>query len=329
VTAFSGPISDPRRRRILALLVFSCLAPIPAYAGKESAREYFEKGAVAYNLGRFQDAIDWYEKAYQEHADPAFLFNLGQAHRQLGDCDRAAFFYRRFLSEDPNTTARGEVEARIAEQDHLCAEKAVAPPPPPPTSKPPPPPPRPPPPRVEVVVDPPDPLFMSVLELGVVYVSFGDLVSTANFRARLGAALPFRVGRLWFEPGINGAITPVRYQNNTAKGTAILSEVHGNLTTAVKIHDRFRARLELGAGVLVLSGLKPGNPYTEAGQGTSGALSMFSFQAGLGVDFALNQTLSLGVTPIMFSLSPPKAGLRTDIDRIQRISATAGISIRL
>jgi hypothetical protein len=328
VTAFSGPTSDRTVQRVAAL-VLSVFVSSPAYADKQKALEHFEKGTTAYNLGRFEEAIDWYEKAYEEHNAPAFLFNLAQSHRQLGNCERAAFFYRRFLSEDPDTEAKAEVEARIVEQDQRCSEKAEPPPPPPP---PPPPVPRrrappPPPPRVEVVIDN-DPLFVSTAEIGVAYVTFGDLTSATSFRARLGAALPFRFGRLWLEPGISGAITPVGFQADS-EGTSILSEVYGNVTAAVAIHERFRIRLELGAGVLVLSGLKAGNPYTVDGAAASGPLSMFSFQAGVGTDFAITDAFSIGVTPFVFSLSPPKAGLRAEIDRIQRISATAGISLRL
>ena len=35
--------------------------------------------------------------------DPAFLYNIGQCHRQLGDLEQAATLYRRFLTAAPNT----------------------------------------------------------------------------------------------------------------------------------------------------------------------------------------------------------------------------------
>ncbi len=321
----------PSGRRLAFLLVLAFVST-PAFADKDKALEFFDRGTTAYNLGRFEEAIRWYEKAYEEEPQPAFLFNLAQSHRQLGRCERAAFFYRRFLSEDPATPAREEVEARIAEQDRRCAEKPAPPPPSPPPPPPPivkhPPPPPPPPPIVEIIVERNDPLFVSQVEAGIAYVTFGDVASTTNFRARLGAALPFRFGALWLEPGILGAITPVRYESRS-KGTALLSEVYGNLTAAIVLTNRIRIRLELGAGVLVLSGLKDGNPYTKNAAATSGPLSMFSFQAGLGMDIALTPGLSVGITPITFALSPPKAGLRSEIDRIQRLCATAGLSLRL
>lgn len=127
----------------LLLLPFALLASLalarPAYAeskGKQTAESHYNKGMTAYTLGHFPEAIEEFEKAYELRAEPVFLYNIAQSHRQDGNPQRAAFFYRRYLDADPNTKKRAEVEKRIVDmQAELNAQKereaaAVAPPPP-------------------------------------------------------------------------------------------------------------------------------------------------------------------------------------------------------
>lgn len=342
MTAFPGPIF-----RGIATLVSIVALGRPALAGEKEALEHFERGTTAYNLGRFEEAITEFERAYEERAAPEFLFNLAQAHRQLGHCERAAFFYRRYLEIKPSSPARSEVLGFIRDQDRACAERAKPqpsePPPPPPSEPPPPipppteppppapapPPGAPPPPRVvEIVVERDDPVFASAVEAGVAFSTFGDLGSTTNFRARLLAALPFRFGNVWLEPGVSVDLTPIPWDAGQ-QGTTFLWDVIGNLTTGIVLVNRLRLRFELGAGALVLSGLSKGNPYTVGGAPTSGPISTFTLRAALGADIALSQHLFVSLTPLVFAVSPPRAGLRGEIDRIRRLGVLAGLSIRL
>src|SRR5690348_7307657 len=62
-----------------------------------TARTAFEDGRTAYNLGRWQEAIDAFEKAYRLSKDPALLYNIAQAHRQAGHLGEAITIYRAFL----------------------------------------------------------------------------------------------------------------------------------------------------------------------------------------------------------------------------------------
>ena len=144
-------------------------------AGKKAAKPHYEKGASEYNLGHFAEAISEFEKAYEQDPAPILLFNIAQAHRQSGNNERAAFFYRRYLEQDPNTDNRADVEKRIkdlelviqqqndvkrrpptevTDQDHHSAtQPGSAPPPPitaPPPAAPPPPVPGPAPPVADV-----------------------------------------------------------------------------------------------------------------------------------------------------------------------------------
>jgi len=62
------------------------------------AKSYYEKGDAAYNLGRFDEAVGWFTKAYETWPLPDFLYNIAQSYRQASNCKQALFAYKRYLS---------------------------------------------------------------------------------------------------------------------------------------------------------------------------------------------------------------------------------------
>lgn len=134
-----------RQAKLIFPIFFALMAAFavarPAHAeakGKQAAESHYNKGMTAYNLGHFQDAVEEFEKAYEIKAEPIFLYNIAQSHRQSGNPQRAIFFYRRYVDADPSSKKRAEVEKRIADmQSELDAQKereaaaaaAAAPPP--------------------------------------------------------------------------------------------------------------------------------------------------------------------------------------------------------
>jgi hypothetical protein len=92
-------------------------------AGKKAARPHYEKGASEYNLGHFAESISEFEKAYEQDPAPILLFNIAQAHRQSGNNERAAFFYRRYLEQEPNAANRAEVEKRIKDLEGVIQQQ--------------------------------------------------------------------------------------------------------------------------------------------------------------------------------------------------------------
>lgn len=108
-----------------------------AESEEERAERIFEEATKQYNLGKFQSALTGYQKAYDLLPLPAFLFNIGQCYRNLGDYDRAIFSFEIYLKELKEPAARRRIEVLIQE---LKAEAATNPknaPPPPPNVKPP------------------------------------------------------------------------------------------------------------------------------------------------------------------------------------------------
>ena len=85
-----------------------------AESDKTVARAHYETATRLYDLREYSKALDEYKAAYLAKPDPAFLFNIGQCFRKLGNTGSAMDFYQQYLkktpAEDPN---RVQAEARI------------------------------------------------------------------------------------------------------------------------------------------------------------------------------------------------------------------------
>jgi tetratricopeptide (TPR) repeat protein len=92
--------------------------------------EHVAQGHRLYLLGRYQDAIAEYRRAYELRADPQFLFQIAEAYRQLGATEQALFYYERYLAGAAAGPDRAVAEQRVAEIESLRA----APPPPSPAA---------------------------------------------------------------------------------------------------------------------------------------------------------------------------------------------------
>jgi tetratricopeptide (TPR) repeat protein len=120
-------------RLLLVALVCGAL-PVAAWGAPDTdaqAKEHFRQGTVHYNLGRFDEAIRAYKKAYELSQTPVLLFNIAQAYRLKGDLDQALFFYRSYLRNLPKAPNKKEVLERISALQKLAAARdraATAPP---------------------------------------------------------------------------------------------------------------------------------------------------------------------------------------------------------
>ncbi len=63
----------------------------------ELAREHLRRGTALYTLNHYDRAILEFEAGYAESPEPAFLFNLAQAHAKLGEKRLALDFYQKYL----------------------------------------------------------------------------------------------------------------------------------------------------------------------------------------------------------------------------------------
>ena len=79
------------------------------------AKEHFKKGQTHYALGEFNEAVAEFRGAYRLRDEPAILFNIAQAMRQLGQYKQAHFYYSQYLARRPEATNRADVEQFMAQ----------------------------------------------------------------------------------------------------------------------------------------------------------------------------------------------------------------------
>jgi len=99
-----------------------------------SAKAHFKSGTTFYDLGKYDDAIREFEAAYEAKSDPAFLFNLAQAHRLAGHTTEALHFYRTYLRYVPNPPNLADIQSNVQALEKQAAQQGPNTAPPPPTS---------------------------------------------------------------------------------------------------------------------------------------------------------------------------------------------------
>ena len=130
-----------------AALTLSLTASTPLFAqAKESKaseaklqqelkemKEHFKAGQTHYSLGEFPEAAAEFREAYRIHNEPAILFNIAQAMRQMNDYRHAYFYYSQYLSQRPDAVNRSEVEQfmdamkKKMDQEELAKSPEIAP----------------------------------------------------------------------------------------------------------------------------------------------------------------------------------------------------------
>jgi tetratricopeptide (TPR) repeat protein len=113
------------------------LAPRGAFAEDASmraAKRHFDRGEHLFALGKFDQALDEYQKAYDAKPIPEFLFNIGQCYRNLQEYDQAIFSFKKYLKDATDPPNREAVEKLIddleAKKDRGESRRFVDPPPP-------------------------------------------------------------------------------------------------------------------------------------------------------------------------------------------------------
>jgi tetratricopeptide (TPR) repeat protein len=321
----------------------------PAAGDQSELGEVYRKGKTAYDLGNFEEAIEYFKRAYALQPHESHLYNIAQAYRQAGDCRNALFFYKRYVAVGGEKARHYEVvQRRIEELSASCqvpddvqgepaqdapetgeSESAGADEPASgggesaasggETG-------------AVVVRAPRDPVLAASLELGGAVLDMGALdVTGAHFSLGVGAGVPLTFGKLGVTLGGLFTYTPVPWSNERvgASGTSSLMSVIGNVGARYAVLDRLALRLELGAGVLLLAGLSRGSVFLPDDMMATSTLGMFNVRAGVGVEYELTDSLVLSASPVVFSYSPPKDGLRAEVDKLVRFDFMAGLGYRM
>lgn len=128
------------RHQVLAALVAVAIGlGIAAPAGaaelsekeRQEAKSQYDRATRLYDLGKYAESIEAYQKAYEIGGDPNMLYNIAQAYRLNDQPAEASRFYRRYLQRAGNPRNQADVEKKIAEMDKLAEAKGSATTPPP------------------------------------------------------------------------------------------------------------------------------------------------------------------------------------------------------
>jgi tetratricopeptide (TPR) repeat protein len=88
--------------------------------GARPGQALFERAQVSFSQGRFEEARADYQAAYDAEPLPAFLFNIAQCYRNMGDYERAQLYFHRYTLRDPHGPNRQAAERLAAEMSKLA-----------------------------------------------------------------------------------------------------------------------------------------------------------------------------------------------------------------
>jgi tetratricopeptide (TPR) repeat protein len=349
-------------KRMITVAGAALFAASLARAQPKTADEWDKEGETQYSLGNFDGAAEAFKKAFEVENKPNYLYNVAQAYRQGNKCKEAQFFYKRFLDLKDADTAKPLTPARRAEVEGFindleeCIKRQAAISSKPPTGtqptergsgsdagsgsgK-----------RVgsagsgsgsdddddthvtKTTAGPPK-LISARLEGGASKINTGSLDVPIQATGALIAGYPLAViPQLTLDLGVAFTFTPVPFENSVTHESKSASFIAllANVGASYEVIPKLSLRGDVGVGLLLFSGLdEMGNPFTQNGAATSGALGMFHLRVGASADYAITPNVIATVTPIAFSYSPPKAGLKDDIKSITRLDFMLGLGYRM
>ena len=77
-------------------------------------QEHRALGHRLYRLGRYEEAVAAFRRAYEVKADARLLFDIAECYREMGAVDQALFYYDRYLAGWPDAFDRADVEGKMA-----------------------------------------------------------------------------------------------------------------------------------------------------------------------------------------------------------------------
>src|SRR3954466_14896520 len=110
-------------RAALLSIVCLCLLSRLALADAAGARAHFDRGRAFFEVDEYRQAIAEFKAAHIEKPDSAFLYNIAECYRRLGDLPEALQFSRRFPATAPaDDKTRPVVEQRVADLKTVADE---------------------------------------------------------------------------------------------------------------------------------------------------------------------------------------------------------------
>ena len=88
---------------------------VPASPQEAEMQTQRALGHRLFRLGRYEEAVAAFRRAYEIKADARLLYDIAECYREVGAVDQALFYYDRYLAGWPEAFDRAEVEAKVGE----------------------------------------------------------------------------------------------------------------------------------------------------------------------------------------------------------------------
>ena len=166
---------------------------------------------------------------------------------------------------------------------------------------------------------------------GVSKISAGDLTVPVEPTFNLFAGYPIAVSpQLEIDVGADLNFTPVPFTDSmNTKKTAQFIGVLADVGAVYSVAPKIALRGDLGIGANVFSGIsEAGNPFTQNGAPTTGALGMLAVRVGVAGDYMVTPNVLITLSPA-FTYSPAKDGLRSDIKSLTRLDLMLGVGYKM
>lgn len=89
------------------------------------ARGLFEAARASYAAGKYEDALKYFQQAYDLSQRAALLYNIGQAADRLHEDQRTIEAFRLYLERVPDAPNRAEVEGRLRSLERVVELEAA------------------------------------------------------------------------------------------------------------------------------------------------------------------------------------------------------------
>jgi hypothetical protein len=99
-------------------------AAVPATPQEAEMQTHRALGHRLFRLGRYEEAVAAFRRAYEVKADARLLYDIAECYRELGAVDQALFYYDRYLAGWPDAFDRAEVEEKVAELEGMRGSPA-------------------------------------------------------------------------------------------------------------------------------------------------------------------------------------------------------------
>jgi hypothetical protein len=334
------------RNALFSLLAFGLLASAPTrvHADKEASAVHYKEAKKKYNLGDFDEAIVLFKKAYDEHEAPAYLYNIAQAYRQIGNCKKALFFYERFLAEKPGSSQEDTIKGYVAALQEECPDDAsdvgalneiddpvpkavtpkpgattVASAPEPKTTRP----------TVSKPHTPSEsrgPIVRLAADGGFAMVSMGDVTTPVTPELALAATYLHALGDIELRAGARVTLATMAYEAMDGDSTMLMTRYQATVGAGYPLGPKLRVGGDIALGLLGLSALDPGNPFI-AGEAAADATSNFAFGVNAEVEYALAETLGVS-GGLSYGSSGVGDEFASDITSIGTLSLLGGARYR-